>query len=83
MVVTQLVSTLFQYMQIIECKIDDEIRELLGSEECYTIKLVDGRLITNDDPDGEDLIDLGTVLIFTTGADHDGIWYWLQTRDQI
>ena len=32
---------------------------------------IDGRLIHNEDPDGEDFfIDLGSVLIFTTGADH-------------
>ena len=38
---------------------------------CFDL-LLDGRLVANEDPDGEDFfIDLRTVLIFTTGADHE------------
>ena len=34
-------------------------------------KVIGGRVIPNEDPDGYDfLIDIGSVLIFITGADH-------------
>lgn len=46
--------------------INNIITTIIYNNTDYT----DGKLIPNEDPDGEDFfIDLETVLIFTTGAD--------------